>query len=61
MEKQVKLLLYRLQGLKMETTSTATTHRDCRPIQMFFISPVKGERVQSFYIMKSNIASAVHA
>lgn len=45
----------------MENVSTSTTHRDCCPIQMFFISPVKGERVQSFYIMKSNIALAVHA
>lgn len=61
MEKQVKLLLYRLQGLKVETIWMSAAHRDGCPIQMFFISPVKGERVQSFHMMESNIAPAVHA
>lgn len=61
MEKQAKLPLYRLQGLKLETIWTSAARRDCCAIQMFFISPVKGARVQSVHMMKSNIAPAVHA
>lgn len=61
MGKQVKLLLCRPQGLKLESIWTSAAHRDSCPVQMFFISPVKGERVQPLYMMESNIAPAVQA
>lgn len=53
--------LYRLQEFERESISTSTPQHGRCAIQMVFISPVKGEHMQPFYMVKSNIEPTVHA
>lgn len=61
MEKHATSLLYRLQESERESISTSTPQHGRCAIQMVFISPVKGEHMQPFYMVKSNIEPTVHA